>query len=522
MLGGRASQIKFTARDIPLRKNDKENPRDYSKRTPSGTVIKGTHEDPFLPPLPYPVRTYRTCGAKPGEKVIFGVHWGTVMENGLEKMKRLSVPSPTKQQLMRVVFCDVTQVSLIRHSSFIRHYAPPVHSSSASVSKNNCVYMPTTLGWFKFAAGSCLPYRPIGDLMDHFFYSPELKTCADSHDFDNIADSLIPLPLEVLGFVTLPIVLPMDTRATYIQQFLIVDDIFPLDGHGADDIDMVIDIEGFGSGAYWPHPWGIVPVIEKGKARVHTNKRGMIELITIGVLKEYDDEMKKATIGIGTWFGRNSMYNHATTVEMDLTEPQFAMLSSEYDIVQMVAMIFALEKCAAMFTEMGVVATGVNIAVPSKDVHQLINSMKDRRVIPLKEGWNWLAVMEFLKRLKYRIEAEFLDLQKWEPLREVVEFAAKGKKDMSRDMVYDAAEVWSSGVIAEKKGCQWFGGEKEAGEKLLKDLEALGRWEEWKKGVHEIKEGDFKIRGWPTFLDIGKARQRIEEAVPRVCKNTAF
>ncbi|EPS42198.1 hypothetical protein H072_3961 [Dactylellina haptotyla CBS 200.50] len=424
---------------------------------------------------------------------------------------------------MKAIFSDTTPISLIRYSALLEHYAGPTAPTSSAVTKEDSVYIPTTNGWFKFTPDSLMPYRVVGDpLDDYFFYCPILETCTDDRDFTGIEDSLIPLPLDAIGVCTLPVVLPMDDRVTFIQQFLIVEDIYPLGGSATKDVDMVIDIDGFASGAYWPHPWGIVPVVERGKAKLHISKRGTIEMIAIGILNEYNKESKKGTIGAGVWFGRTSMFNHAMTVEVDFSDPQYAMLTTENDIVQMVALTFAFEKVAALFLEIGVVSTGISIAVPSQEVQQLVNGVANERVLPSRNGWAWLAVIEFLRKLKYKIETEFLDLQKWEQLGEVIEFAAKGVKKLSKDMVYEAADVWVWSTIAEKQGCQWFGNQKSTGRQLLRDLEALGRWNESKKSIHEVIEGDYKLRGWPIFMDIGKMRRRIDDAVPRLSENTAF
>ncbi|KAF3922536.1 hypothetical protein ABW21_db0203063 [Orbilia brochopaga] len=82
------TSLKLSERDIPLRRNDRDNPRDFSKRTASGTIIKGTYDDPFLPPLPYPVQMYSTCSPRQDGKVIFGTMWGSEEENGLEDISR--------------------------------------------------------------------------------------------------------------------------------------------------------------------------------------------------------------------------------------------------------------------------------------------------------------------------------------------------------------------------------------------------------------------------------------------------
>ncbi|KAF3909301.1 hypothetical protein ABW20_dc0108220 [Dactylellina cionopaga] len=313
--------------------------------------------------------------------------------------------------------------------------------------------------------------------------------------------------------------MPMDDKSTFIQQFLIVEDIYPLNGPSSKDVDMVIDIDGFAAGAYWPHPWGIVPVVEIGRARVHLNTRGMIEMLAVGVMKEYNKETKRGKVGIAAWFGRHSLYNHATTVEVDFNEPQYSLLSTEDDIVQMVALTFALEKVAAMFLEMGVVTTGVNIAIPSREIRNIMVKVVNQRIVPSKHGWSWLAVMEFLRRLKYKMEAEFLDLERWAELKEIIEFAQRGEKKLNKEMVYEAAEVWVYSMTAEQKGCRWFRQKQYIGKQLLKDLQDAGPWEECKKAVHEIREGDYRIRGWPTFLEIGKTRKRLEEAIPRVSEN---
>ncbi|KAK6527314.1 hypothetical protein TWF281_010500 [Arthrobotrys megalospora] len=520
---GKASRISLSARDIPLRKHDKENPRDYSKRTPSGTVIKGTHDDPFLPPLPYPIQTYRTCGPKEHEKIVFGVTWGSEGQNGLQSIKRMSIPSPTKSDPIKAIFSDITCCSLIRESAFIKHYMGPVEPGPPSVAQGNDLYIPTTYGWFKYNPASILPYQVAREYpTDYFYFSPELKSCQDNQAYEDLEESLVPLPLVVIGVCLLPVVLPMDHSAVFTQQFLIVEDIFPFGGPTSEDIDIVIDIEGFATGAFWPHPWGPLPVVERGRHRVHLNNRGMIEVIAIGVMKEFDKDTCIGKVGTAVWFGRGSAFNHGTTVEIDFKDPQYHMLTANEDIVQMVALTFGLEKVAAMFTEMGVAVTGVNMAIPSRAVVEIVTRLEPQKAIPAKHGWSWLAVIEFLKRLRYKIETEFLDIAKWEQLAEVIAFATKGEKKLNKDMVYDAVEVWSRCLAAEQKGFKWAGHGQDPGKRLLKELEGLTRWEECKRGVHQVTEADWKLRGWPPFMEIGKMRKRLDDAVPRTCENTAF
>ncbi|KAK6347337.1 hypothetical protein TWF696_007406 [Orbilia brochopaga] len=523
------SPLKLSERDIPLRRNDRQNPRDFSKRTASGTIIKGTHDDPFLPPLPYPVQTYSTCSPRQDGKVIFGILWTAEGQNGLENVGRMHLPSPTKSTPMKAVFSDIAPVSLIRHSAIMKHYTPPLSKNSPSVVKTDDqtlttgVYIPTTCGFLKYTGASILPYRLSREFpSDPFYVSPELKSFQDDQTHINIEETLISLPLDVIGVCTLPIVMPMNNKITFMIQFLVVQDIFPLDGIDSRDIDMVVDVASVGSGLFWPHPLGITPVVERGKPRVHLSDSGLIELIALGVLKDIDDTRRHGTVGVAVWFGRNSRFNESAILDVDFKDTQFSIMGSEDDIVQLVAITFALEKVGKMFLQMGVVTTGVNVAIPSKDVVRLMGRVALQRNIPLKNGWNWLATAEFLRRLKYKIAAEFLDLHRWEQLNEVVEFAREGPKPDNSDMVYEAAEVWVASKLSEKKVCKWVGHGSGLGEKLLKDLEGIGRWDENKKSVHEILEGDWRVRGHPNFLDISKMRRRLEEAIPRVCENTAF
>ncbi|KAK6329783.1 hypothetical protein TWF730_006082 [Orbilia blumenaviensis] len=520
---GKATRITLSARDIPLRKHDKENPRDYSKRTPSGTVIKGTHDDPFLPPLPYPIHTYRTCGPREYEKIVFGITWGPEPDNNLDSLRRMNIPSPTKSTPMRAVFSDITCASLIRESAFINHYMGPADPESPCVTRGNDLFIPTTYGWFKYTPSSILPYHVAREYQfNYFYFAPELKSCQDNQAYEDLEGSLIPLPMEVIGVCLLPVVLPMDNTAVFTQQFLVVKDLFPLAGGESDDIDLVIDIEGFATGAFWPHPWGSLPVVEKGRHRVHLNSRGMIEAIAIGVIKEFNQETGMGKVGTAVWFGRGSIFNHGTTVEVDFRDQQYHMLTENEDIIQMVALTFGLEKIAAMFTEMGVFTTGVNLSVPSQEVIKIVTKLGLQKAVPAKNGWSWLAVIEFLRRLRYKIETEFLDVSVWDQMTEVIAFATKGEKKLNKDMVYDAVEVWNRCHVAEKRGLKWTSHGVDAGTQLLKDLESLPRWDESKKAVHEVSEADWKLRGWPTFMEIGKMRKRLEEAVPRLCENTAF
>ncbi|KAF3286233.1 hypothetical protein TWF970_009779 [Orbilia oligospora] len=522
-INGKSSRITLSVRDIPLRKHDKENPRDFSQRTPSGTVIKGTHDDPFLPPLPYPIQTYRTCVMKDYEKVIFGMTWAPDGQNGLDSMKRMNIPSPTKSTPMRAIFSDITCASLIRESAFIKHFTGPIDPGSPSVAQGNDLYIPTTYGWFKYNQTSILPYQIDKDYpADYFYFTPELKRCQDNQSYEDLENSLLPLPIVVIGVCLLPIVLPTDHNAVYTQQFLIVEDPFPLSGSLSEDIDLVIDIEGFATGAFWPHPWGSLPVVEKGRHRVHLNSRGMVEAIAISVMKAYNEETHIGTVGTAVWFGRGSVFNHGTTVEVNFQDQQYHMLNTKDDILQMVALTFGLEKVAAMFTEMGVVLTGVNMAIPSQEVIKIVTKLGARKIIPAKNGWSWLAVIEFLRKLRYTIETEFLDVSKWEQLAEVIAFATLGEKKLNKDMVYNAVEVWHRCRLAEKKGMKWANHGQDSGKQLLKDLEEIPRWEESKKSVHEVHEADWRLRGWPTFIEIGKMRKRLDEAVPRICENTAF
>ncbi|KAK6332972.1 hypothetical protein TWF718_010799 [Orbilia javanica] len=522
-ISGKPSRIALSARDIPLRKHDKENPRDYSKRTPSGTVIKGTHDDPFLPPLPYPIQTYRTCGPKEFEKIVFGASWGPDVDNGLDSMKRMNIPSPTKSTPLRAIFSDITCASLIRQSAFLKHYNGPVDPGSPSVSQGVDLYIPTTYGWFKYNQSSILPYHVSRDYQSSYFYfTTELKKCQDNQAYEDLEGSLIPLPIKVIGVCLLPVVLPTDHNAVFTQQFLIVEDPFPLGGPSSQDIDLVIDIEGFATGAFWPHPWGPLPVVEKGRHRVHLNNRGMIEAIVISVMKDYNEETQIGTVGTAVWFGRGSIFNHGTTVEVNFRDQQYHMLNTKEDILQMVALTFGLEKVAAMFTEMGVVVTGINMAVPSQEVIKIVTKLGTQKAVPAKNGWSWLAVIEFLRRLRYKIETEFLDVSKWEQLAEVIAFATVGEKKLNKEMVYDAAEVWARCRAAGKKGMKWTSHGEDAGKRLLKDLELVTRWDGIKKSVHEVHEADWRLRGWPSFMEIGKMRKRLDDAVPRVCENTAF
>ncbi|KAJ6256860.1 hypothetical protein Dda_8730 [Drechslerella dactyloides] len=518
------SRLTLSERDIPLRKNDKENPRDFSKRTPSGTVIKGTHDDPFLPPLPYPVQTYSTCSPRQDGRVVFGISWSIEDDNGLDKLPRMHLPSPTKNSPMKVIFSDIAPVSLIRHSAIMKHYTAPLSKGSPSVIKEDDqtltigLYIPMTSGFFKFTGTSILPYRLSREFpSDPFYVSTELKNFQDNHDSPRLEETLIPLPLDVLGVCTLPIVMPMNNRVTFTMQFLVVENIFPLDGPGSHDIDMAIDVAAVGSGAFWTHPMGVTPVVERGKPRLHLSDSGMIELITAGVLKDIDGTERFGKVGVAVWFGRNSIFNQSATVDVDLGHAQYAMMNAEDDIVQLVALTFALEKVGDMFSKLGVVTTGVNVAMPSKEVVRLMGKVGEQRNVPTKPGWGWLNIIEFLRRLKYKIAAEYLDLQRWEQLDEVVELAREGPKQKNdSEMVYEAEEVWIASKLAEKKICKWVGHGLRVGEKLLKDLEGVGRWDENKKSVHEIVEAGWRVRGYPPFLDIGKMRKRLEDAVPGV------
>ncbi|KAF3922525.1 hypothetical protein ABW21_db0201329 [Orbilia brochopaga] len=430
---------------------------------------------------------------------------------------------------MKAIFSDVASISLIRHSAIVKHYTPPLSKDSPSVLKvddqtlTTGLYIPTTSGFFKYTSSSILPYRLSQEFpSDPFYVSTEFRSFRDDQDHINIEETLIPLPLDVVGVCTLPIVLPMNTKVTFTAQFLVVQDIFPLDGIDSRDVDMVIDVASIGSGLFWPHPLGITPVVERGRPRLHLNDSGMVELIALGVLKDLDDNRRYGTVGVAVWFGRNSMFNDSTTMHVDFGDTQFAVMESEDDIVQLVAITFALEKVGKLFSDMGVVATGLNIAIPSKEVVKLMSRVALQRNIPVRNGWDWLSTAEFLRRLKYKIAAEFLDLQRWKELDEVVEFAREGPKPDNPDMVYEAAEVWVASKLAEKRVCRWVGHDLGLGQKLLKDLDGVGRWDESKKSVYEILEGDWRVRGQPVFLDISKMRRRLEEAVPRVCENTAF
>ncbi|KAK6512607.1 hypothetical protein TWF481_001490 [Arthrobotrys musiformis] len=522
-INGKPSRITLSARDIPLRKHDKENPRDYSKRTPSGTIIKGTHDDPFLPALPYPIQTYRTCGPKEFEKIVFGVTWGPPSINGLDSMRRMSIPSPTKSTPISVIFSDITCCSLIRHSAFIKHFAGPVDPGSPSVMRGDDLFIPTTYGWFKYNQSSILPYSVARSyIFHHFYFTPDLTRSSDEQSRGDLQDSLIPFPMLVIGVCLLPIVLPMDPGVVYTQHFLIVEDPFPLDGPGSEDIDLVIDIEGFGTGSFWPHPWGCLPVVEKGRHRVHLNNRGMIECLALGVMKEFNEETYMGKVGLAVWFGKGSVFNHGTTVDIDFRDHQYHMLNTKEDVLQMVAFTFGLEKVAAMFTEMGVMVTGINIAIPSQEVARIVTKIGSQKTIPTKKGWSWLAVMEFLSKLRFKIEAEYLLLEQWEQLGEVIAFAHVGDKKLNKDMVYDAGEIWSRCRVAERRGYKWTSHGEGAGEQLVKDLDALPKWEEHKKSVHQVSEADFSLRGWPYFMEIGKMRRRLDETVPRISETTAF
>ncbi|KAF3938767.1 hypothetical protein ABW19_dt0201032 [Dactylella cylindrospora] len=430
---------------------------------------------------------------------------------------------------MKVIFSDVAPISLMRFSSFKQHYSPPPSPTSPTVmaTSNKALYIPSTFGFLKYTQTSMVRYRDTAQYpAEHYFFSMELRPVeGDKNDFQKIADTIIPLSLNVVGVCILPVVMPMDSKTTYTVQFLIVEDPFPLGGPDTKDVDMVIDIDGLACGSFWPHERGVVPVIERGKPKIHLNSNRICELLAVGVCKELNTDTGKGKVGVTVWFGRDSVYNHSSTVEVDFNDNQYYWLRDE-DTVQMIAVTYALEKLAAMFLETAVIAAGVRVAVPSHEVVRIVMEIEKQRIVPTKKGWSWLAVMEFLRRLQYKMEAEYLDLKKWEQLDEIVELARKGEKKVDPTRVYSPAEIWAYSDAAEKRGCRWVGYKEQAGTLLLKEIEeaeALNRWDESrKKGVYEIRESDWMVRGWPSFLDTARCRRMAPHAVPRVNENQAL